>query len=203
MHSKSDPPLELFAGTRLPDLLRVYLEFNRLKQLYRKGWLERGLAPERCESVAEHSFAVALLALLLADACHPALDRDRLLRMALLHDFGEIHAGDLTPGDGVPKAEKRRREAASVARVLGTLPGGEVYLDDLLEPVARSVDGSGLGVCVEAADGTVRRSHHKARLEGRQIDDVEARGSGTVGILMNAVKIIADHGEAVDPQRRT
>jgi putative hydrolase of HD superfamily len=127
VRSKSDPPLDRFDAQRLPDLLRVYLELNRLKQLYRRGWLERGLAPERCESVAEHSFGVALLALLVADAHHPELNRERLLRMALLHDFGEIHAGDLTPADGVPPAEKRRREAASVHRVLGRLPGGARY----------------------------------------------------------------------------
>ena len=48
--------------------------------------------------------------------------------MALLHDFGEIHAGDLTPADGVPKAEKHRRERESVVQVLGKLPRGAEYI---------------------------------------------------------------------------
>ena len=68
------------------------------------------------------------MALFVADALFPDLDRDRLLRMALLHDFGEIHAGDLTPADGVPAGEKRRREAASVEQVLAALPAGEEYV---------------------------------------------------------------------------
>jgi putative hydrolase of HD superfamily len=118
-----------FGGKRLAPLLRVYLELNQLKQLYRQGWLNRGVPAERCESVAEHAFGVATLALMLADEHRPKLDRDKLLRMALLHEFGEIDAGDLTPGDGVPLDEKHRREAESVIRVLGELPNGRTYIE--------------------------------------------------------------------------
>lgn len=128
MQIKNSPPLTLFPEQRLSSLIRLYLEANQLKQLYRQGWLQRGVPAERCESVAEHSFGVATLALFVADALFPQLDRQRLLRMALLHDFGEIHAGDLTPADGVSSAEKRRRETASVERVLAGLPGGAEYV---------------------------------------------------------------------------
>jgi putative hydrolase of HD superfamily len=128
MQVKNPPPLTLFENEKLSSLLRAYLELNQLKQLYRQGWLQRGLPAERCESVAEHSFGVAALALLVADALFPGFDRERLLRMALLHDFGEIHAGDLTPADGVPTEEKRRRERASVERVLAELPAGDEYV---------------------------------------------------------------------------
>jgi len=128
MRSKADPPSSCFEGQPLSSLIRVYVELNQLKQLYRQGWLQRGVPAERCESVAEHSLGVAALALFVADALFPDLDRDRLLRMALLHDFGEIHAGDLTPADGVPPGEKRRREAASVEQVLAELPAGEEYV---------------------------------------------------------------------------
>jgi len=122
---KAEAPRTRFRRSPISALAKAYLELNHLKQLYRQGWLQRGVPAERCESVAEHTFGVAALALLLAQACFPALDRDRLLRMAVLHEFGEIRAGDLTPQDGVPAEEKRRREAASVGEVLADLPGGD------------------------------------------------------------------------------
>lgn len=133
MKIKGFRPVDSFTGRPLPSFLKVYLELNHLKQLYRQGWLRRGVPAGRCESVAEHCFGVAMLALLLADAHFPDLDRDKLLRMALLHEFGEIYAGDLTPGDGVPVDEKHRREMDSVNRVLGGLPEGRQYIESWRE----------------------------------------------------------------------
>ena len=51
-----------------------------------------------------------------------------MIRMALLHDFGEVHAGDITPSDGVSQAEKHRLERESVERVFAGLPQGGAYL---------------------------------------------------------------------------
>lgn len=67
-----------------------------LKAVARTGWLDRGVPPIEVESVADHSWSVALLAWLLA-ADDPALDRDRVLRLALVHDLAETITGDLTP----------------------------------------------------------------------------------------------------------
>ena len=108
--------------------IRAYFELCQLKQLYRQGWLRRGVSRERCESVAEHSFGCAVLATWLAQAYYPELDVCKVLRMALLHDFGEIYAGDLIPVDAVEPEEKHRREAGSVAQVFANLPGGAAYL---------------------------------------------------------------------------
>jgi putative hydrolase of HD superfamily len=109
-------------------LVSVYAEFNALKHLHRQGWLRRDVPPERCESVADHCFGMAVLAMFLADAHFPNLDPAKVLRLVLLHEFGEIDAGDITPVDGVSDAEKHRREEASVVRVLSQLPGGEPYI---------------------------------------------------------------------------
>jgi putative hydrolase of HD superfamily len=115
-------------GKQVLPLIEAYFEFNHLKQLYRQGWLLRGVPPERCESVAEHTFGVALLAMLLAETHFPELDAGKVLRLALLHDFGEIYAGDITPFDGIDRVEKVRREQAGVTQVLAKLPQGERYL---------------------------------------------------------------------------
>ena len=113
---------------RAPPLVRAYLQWQHLKQLYRQGWLRRGVPAERCESVADHVLGTALLALQLADAHHPGLDAERVLRLALIHDLGEAHAGDLTPADGVTAEDKHARERGGVRRIVDDLPGGERLL---------------------------------------------------------------------------
>ncbi|UCF36596.1 MAG: HD domain-containing protein [Acidobacteriota bacterium] len=107
----------------------LYFELFHLKQLYRQGWLQRGIPEARCETVAEHSFAVAMLAMFVADQHFPHLDSERVLRIALIHDLGEIHAGDLTPADQVPSAEKHRQERESLEQVLELHPEKSRYLE--------------------------------------------------------------------------
>lgn len=113
-------------GTATP-LLRAMYEFQHLKTLYRQGWLRAGIPRDQCESVAEHSMGVAMLSLFLADAHFPELDRTKILLLALLHDFGEIHAGDIVPGK-MTLEEKHALEKAAVERVLSKLPNGREYL---------------------------------------------------------------------------
>lgn len=128
MKTKAPLPLTAFEGRELSPLLEAYLQFNHLKHLYRQGWLRRGISPEECESVAEHIFAMALLAWWAAEAYDPALDTTKIIRMVLVHELGEIYAGDIIPADEVPPAEKHSLERAAVERVTRALPGGDAIL---------------------------------------------------------------------------
>jgi len=121
-------PALLLRGISAAPLVTAYFEWSQLKQLYRQGWLRRGAPADRCESVADHTFSVAVLAMLLADACAPALDALKVLRMALLHDFGETYAGDITPSDGVDPADKHARERHAIHEVLDKLPNGARFV---------------------------------------------------------------------------
>jgi putative hydrolase of HD superfamily len=96
---------------------RVLLEAVGLKDVTRAGWARRGVAPS--ESVAAHSWGVAWLALVL---CPAGVDRGRALAIALVHDLAEVRVGDLTPHDGVPKAEKHRREVEALSALVAPLP---------------------------------------------------------------------------------
>jgi putative hydrolase of HD superfamily len=129
METKASAPISLLAGEQVPAWITAYYEINQLKHLYRQGWLQRGIPKDLCESVAEHSFSMALLALLLIDRVSPALDRQQVLLMALIHDLGEIYAGDFTPQDGVPSDEKHILEAKAFRQVFGGLPDGQRYID--------------------------------------------------------------------------
>ena len=128
MHTKAAPSRALLQGRGPSPLLEAYFELHHLKHLFRQGWLRVGIPRDTCESVAEHSFYVALLCLFLADGYFPEADATKLVRMALLHDVGEARAGDITPHDGVSREEKLRREREAVEHLFSRLPRGPDYL---------------------------------------------------------------------------
>ena len=81
----------------LQNMLSTLIELQRLKRLDRTGWTLRGL-PNGTESVAAHSFGVSATAMLLADSCIAQglkVDVEKLLRIALLHDWAEVRVGDM------------------------------------------------------------------------------------------------------------
>jgi putative hydrolase of HD superfamily len=90
-------------------LITFLAELMRLKSTPRIGWLLRGVRD--VESVAAHSFGVAVIAMLLADRARARgveVNVERLLRMALLHDMTETRTGDL------PSTIKRYFDKASI-----------------------------------------------------------------------------------------
>lgn len=78
-------------------IISLLIELQRLKRLDRTGWVLRGL-PNGTESVAAHSFGVSVTAMVLADKLRSegvAVDVEKLLRIALLHDWAETRVGDM------------------------------------------------------------------------------------------------------------
>jgi fumarylpyruvate hydrolase len=96
--------------------LAFFRAAGALKDTPRQSWTAQG----RRESVAEHSWRVALMALALEDA-FPELDADRVLRLALVHDLGEAIAGDV-PAPRQDGGDKTAIERADLATLLAPLP---------------------------------------------------------------------------------
>lgn len=88
------------------ELLRVLHTAERLKDETRHCYTSGG----RHESVAEHSWRLALTALFLRDE-FPALDIDRVIRMCLIHDLGECFTGDIPSFLKSGGDEERKRSA--------------------------------------------------------------------------------------------
>jgi len=105
------------------------IHMMRLKRLYRQGWFRCGIEEKKCESVADHSFMVAMLVLLLAPKFDAEIDVNKALKLALVHDLGEVYAGDITPHDGISRLEKRQMEEASVHKLFASLSEKENLLD--------------------------------------------------------------------------
>ena len=93
-------------GMEAKELLRVLHTAERLKDETRHCYTSGG----RHESVAEHSWRLALTALFLRDE-FPALDMDRVIRMCLIHDLGECFTGDIPSFLKSGGDEERERSA--------------------------------------------------------------------------------------------
>jgi putative hydrolase of HD superfamily len=111
-------------------MIATLIELQRLKGLERTGWMLRGIQPG-AESVADHSYGVALAAMLLADeliARGVSVNVERTLRMALLHDWAEARVGDMprTATEYFGAEARKRAERAAFDDLTGGLKKGGV-----------------------------------------------------------------------------
>ena len=109
----------LAAGSRLRAQLEFVLEADRLKHVLRQSLLTNG---SRHENDAEHSWHLALMAVVLAEYGPPGLDLGRAMQMLIVHDLVEIDAGDSFIYDEAALATKAEREQAAARRIFGLLP---------------------------------------------------------------------------------
>lgn len=93
---------------------------NRLKTTKRAGWVKRDVKDP--ESISDHMYRMGLMALISSDL--PGVDRDKCIKMAIVHDIAEAIVGDITPDDGVPKLEKSRREREALDHMCKLLGEG-------------------------------------------------------------------------------
>src|SRR5437867_1382670 len=92
---------------RLRKQIEFILEIDKMKQVLRRTLLTYG---SRLENDAEHSWHMAVMALLLAEYAGQPVDLLRVVRMVLIHDLVEIDAGDCFIYDTAAAVEKRERE---------------------------------------------------------------------------------------------
>ena len=120
---------------RLKSTLRFYLLATQLKYKIRSGWNEThwNVSKERIESVAEHIYGTCILALSIDSEFETNLDINKVVKMLVLHELGEVIIGDITPFDNVTPEEKMRREHIAIREVLGDLIKKEEYFSLLLE----------------------------------------------------------------------
>lgn len=128
MKTKNPNPYRIVKNLKTDPLLTVYFQLNHLKQIYRRGWLLRGLDINHCESVADHLFGVAILTLFLGKEYFPHLDVNKLIIMSLVHEIGEVFVGDITPKDDVTPEEKHMWERKAMLEILSNTPHKELYI---------------------------------------------------------------------------
>ncbi len=104
---------------RLQAQLDFLREVDKLKGVLRRTSLMDG---SRRENSAEHSWHIALAAVVLAEHSNAKVDLLRVLKLLLMHDLVEIDAGDTFAFDEMGKASQAERESAAATRLFGMLP---------------------------------------------------------------------------------
>lgn len=105
---------------RIRQQLEFIREIDNLKHVLRQSYL---MNQERRENDAEHSWHIAVMALLLKEhGIHQNLDMTKVLHLLLIHDLVEIDAGDTFAYDVKGYEDKWERELAAAKRIYGLLP---------------------------------------------------------------------------------
>ena len=104
---------------RLQQQMKFILEVDKVKQIIRQTYLTDG---SRKENDAEHSWHLALMAVLLKEYANEEVDLAKVIPMVLLHDLVEIDAGDTYAYDQAGLATQRARETKAADRIFGMLP---------------------------------------------------------------------------------
>lgn len=104
---------------RLKKQMDFLLEVDKLKFIYRQTYLSNG---ERKENDAEHSWHLALMAVLLQEYSNEPVDVVKVMTMVLIHDLVEIDAGDTYAYDAAGNQSKREREVRAADRIFNILP---------------------------------------------------------------------------------
>lgn len=112
-------PTSLISDQRLARQIAFIVEIDRLKLVLRRTLIGDG---SRHENSAEHSWTLAMLALLLSEYAAEPVDSAHVMKMVLVHDIVEIDAGDTFFYDDVGTQDKAEREQLAAARLFGLLP---------------------------------------------------------------------------------
>ena len=95
------------------DLLRFMSVVSKLKSLKRTGWVRRGV--NNPEHVADHMYMMAMMTFFIEDKHN--LNKERCMKLALVHDMAECVVGDITPFCGVSKTEKIAQEREAMEQI--------------------------------------------------------------------------------------
>ncbi len=105
---------------RLLQQMQFLTEADKVKSIFRRNRILHG---ECLENDAEHSWQLALMAIILSEHADPQVDLLHIVKMLLVHDLVEIDAGDTFAFDPDAVKTQREREVKAAERVFGLLPG--------------------------------------------------------------------------------
>lgn len=152
---------------RLRKQMEFILEADKLKNIGRQTYISDAT---RKENDAEHSWHLALMAVLLAEHAREKVDVLKVMTMVLIHDMVEIDAGDTYAYDESGKTTQKERENLAADRIFNILPKDQAeYMRGLWDEFeacespearfARTLDNAQPIMLNDATDGLAWREH--------------------------------------------
>lgn len=186
---------------RLKQQIDFIVEVDKIKNIGRQTYISDG---QRKENDAEHSWHLALMAVLLKEYAASEVDLLKVMTMVLVHDIVEIDAGDTYAYDVEGNKTKAQREKKAAERIFGLLPEEQgVYLKELWEEFeayetpeakfAHSLDNYQPLLLNDVTNGRSWREHEVCR---SQVMKRNSRtGEGSQRIMEEVTAIVNHHVE--------
>jgi len=176
---------------------------GKSKRLLRSGWIREKI--EDPESIAEHSFRVGVLAMVLSDKLGVALDKDKLIKMSLLHDLGELVTGDVvTERKGIIDIRKRDKkeieEKEGIRKIFEKIGEGNRYADIFEEMIERVTPESKVFWQLDKLEMAIQGYEYE---EEQDKNLEEFFTSASLHITEPLLKEIFDHVLKKRPKKRT
>lgn len=184
---------------RLQKQMDFIVEIDKVKKIMRQTYLADA---SRRENDAEHSWHLALMAVLLKEYSNEDVDLSKVIPMVLIHDLVEIDAGDTYAYSGEDPEETEARERKAALRIFGMLPEDQgQWLRSLWEEFeayetpeakfARTLDNCQPLLLNDASDGKSWKEHgvHKSQIYKRN----QHTGEGSREIWEYMQKLIDRH----------
>lgn len=121
--------------SHIKNAMNFYLLANKLKYKIRSGWDSKhwNVNKERLESVAEHVYGTCILAISLDSEFDFKIDINKVLKMLVIHEIGEVIIGDITPFDNVTPEQKKKIEHQAIMNIVGDLVKKDELIKLMLE----------------------------------------------------------------------
>ncbi|MFZ5806225.1 MAG: HD domain-containing protein [Verrucomicrobiota bacterium] len=178
--------LDFISDERIKKQILFALEMDKLKQILRKTSI---LGKSRKENSAEHSWHLALIAILLAEYANESIDLLKTLKMILVHDIAEIEAGDTLVYHRSSSTSKKEDQAAQ--KIFSNLPSDqakEFYMlwkefeegDSIEARFARAMDRMAPVLLNYANQGDTWREYSISHQQALKINDRIVEGSSQI-----------------------
>ncbi|CQR70713.1 5'-nucleotidase [Sporomusa ovata DSM 2662] len=178
---------------RLKRQIEFIVEIDKIKQIYRKNFV---IGSERHETDAEHSWHLAIMAMLLAEhVTSQQVDVLKVLKMVLIHDIVEIDAGDTYCFDKQAGQDKEERETKAADRLFGLLPGDQAQeFRSLWEEFEQRVSSEArLADALDRLQPLLLHYHTQGKswqLNGITSDKVKERNKRTAAIAIELGRLV-------------
>lgn len=143
---------------RIQQYIRFVQEAENLKSTFRTAWTAKG----HQESTAEHSWRLSIMAGVFLEE-YPGLDREKVYRMCLIHDLGELYEGDISAALRPDEEEKRAVEERAAGKIFSLLPQdiGEKWMETWREYEENSTPEAHLVKALDKAETILQ--HNQGR----------------------------------------
>lgn len=175
------------------DTLELIYQIMKLKNLYRQGWLKRNVSIKHGESVADHSFGTAITAWILAETSELDLDINKVIKLALIHELGEIYAGDITPVDGVSLETKHQLELNGVTKILNNHPLKSYFLELWNEFENESTPEAIFVKQIDKFEMGLQAEIYKGHAKDSNIKEIDCEAKQMDEFIHSAEKVLSNH----------